>query len=134
MPILLALVFTFLELSLVVAIAILFSVIAHPIEGAVFAFVVTLAGHVTSSLNDLGLELVKRVDGTPPEAYEVALQKVLYVAYVLLPNLENFNLRAAAAHDLPLEPGPLLGAAAYCAVYAAIVLAAASLGFRRKIL
>src|SRR5690606_11422941 len=125
--------FVYVELAVVVAVALLFSVAAHPIEGAVFAFIVALTGHVTASLNDLGRELARGADATP-SALAVLGQKLLYVAYVLLPNLENFDLRGEAVWGLPLEPTRLLAALAYAALYVTIVLAIASLIFRRKVL
>lgn len=122
---------TYLELVIVGALAILLSVAAHPVEGAVIAFVAALTGHVTADLNRLGETLVREAtDATRPLA-ELA-SKGLYVAYVLLPNLENTNLRAHAAHDLPVSAGHLLGGAAYTAVYATIVVVLATVAFRRR--
>ncbi len=130
----LAIAFVYVELAVVVAVALLFSVAAHPIEGAVFAFIVALTGHVTGSLNDLGRELTRGAGDAAPSALAMLGQKLLYAAYVLLPNLENFDLRGEAVWGLPLEPARLLGALAYAVLYVAIVLALASLVFRRKVL
>ncbi len=132
--VLLAVLLTYLELAVVIGVALFFSVAAHPIEGAVFAFVVALAGHVTADLNRLGHELVNHVDGTPATALELALQKVLYVAYVLLPNLENFDIRAHAAHGVPVGADQVALAFAYAALYVTILLALSTLVFRRKAL
>lgn len=132
--VLLALLLTYLELAVVTGIALFFSVAAHPIEGAVFAFIVALAGHVTADLNRLGAELVKHADGSPATALELALQKVLYAAYVLLPNLENFNIRAHAAHAVPVGGDQVLLAFAYAGLYVTILLALSTLVFRRKVL
>jgi len=121
--------YTYLEVAVVTAVAILFSTVAHPIEGAVFAFVVYLAGHATASLKDLGADVVRDYPGPLTRV----LEKVLYALYVALPNLENFNVRAAAVHGLPLPvPGGL--AVAYAALYASILLALACLAFRRRTL
>lgn len=134
LKVVLALAFVYVELLVVVAVALLFSVAAHPIEGAVFAFMVALTGHVTADLNDLGAKLVEPVGGVAPGALAHVGQKALYVLYVLLPNLENFNFRTAAIHDLPVDPGHVVGALAYALLYAALMLAASSLIFRRKVL
>lgn len=132
--VLLALLLTYLELTVVIGVAMFFSVAAHPIEGAVFAFVVALAGHVTADLNRLGADLVRHTDGTPPSTLEVLLQKALYVAYVLLPNLDNFDIRAHAAHGVPVAGEQVALAFAYAALYVAILLGLSTLVFRRKVL
>ncbi|HBP20796.1 MAG TPA: hypothetical protein DEA08_23775 [Planctomycetes bacterium] len=126
-----ALGFVYVELLVVTAIAILFSVAAHPIEGAVFSFVVAVAGHQTSSIKDLADGLVER-----GEAGTLTLigHKLLWVLYLVFPNLENFNLRGPAIYGMPLQAGHLLWAIVYAAVYTAIVLALACLVFRRKTL
>lgn len=128
-----ALALTYLEVAVVIGVALFFSVAAHPIEGALFAFVVALAGHVTGDLVRLGESLAKQPDAAAPLA-TAALQKLLQAAYVLLPNLENFNVRAAAAHDLPIAPGQLGLACAYAVLYVTILLALSTLVFRRKVL
>jgi ABC-type transport system involved in multi-copper enzyme maturation permease subunit len=130
---LLAILYILVELAVVIAIALLFSVAAHPIEGAVFAFVVALAGHSTGSLNDLTAELLSN-GGQAPTALQLVGEKLLYVIYVLFPNLENFNLRGAAVYDLPLEPARLGWALLYAAIYVTITLTLASLVFRRRVL
>jgi ABC-type transport system involved in multi-copper enzyme maturation permease subunit len=135
-----ALGFAFVELMVVLAVAMFFSVAAHPIEGAVFTLVVTMAGHVTSSLNDLGVELLKTRGTISGEiVYEPGfgahvLEKFLYGVYVLFPNLELFNLRAAATYGIPLDWARLGLVLVYAVVYATIVLAVSSFVFRRRVL
>jgi ABC-type transport system involved in multi-copper enzyme maturation permease subunit len=131
---LLALVFTYLELAVVVGVALFFSVAAHPIEGAVFAFIVALFGHVTGDLKALAAQLVTHEDGSPATLLERGLEGALDVAYVLLPNLEHFNYRSHAAHGLPIDVSQLGLAALYAAVYVAILLGLATLVLRRKVL
>lgn len=131
---LLALAFTYLELAVVVGVALFFSVAAHPIEGAVFAFIVALFGHVTGDLKALAAQLVTHPDGSPATLLERALERTLDVAYVLLPNLEHFNYRAHAAHGLPIAASQLGLATVYAAVYVAILLGLATLVLRRKVL
>lgn len=134
LELLLALAFTYLELAVVVGVALFFSVAAHPIEGAVFAFIVALFGHVTGDLKALAAQLVSHTDGTPATLLERALERTLDVAYVLLPNLERFNVRGHAAHGVPFEPSLLGWSAVYAAVYVAILLGLATLVLRRKVL
>ncbi|MBI3725067.1 ABC transporter permease subunit [bacterium] len=132
----LAIAFTAVELVVVVAIALVFSAIAHPIEGAIFAFVVTLAGHATENLNRLGEELLKLKAGQPPPGiFEHGLSKVLWVLYVILPNLENLNFRAdAVTPGFEIEPGRPGFALMYALLYTTLLLAIAAAAFRRKTL
>jgi len=129
-----AIAFTAVELVVVVAIALVFSSTANPIEGAIFAFVVTLAGHATANLDKLGDELVKPKGGVEPGFVEHATKHVLHVLYVLLPNLENFNFRSRAVEDLPIDPVALAAGLGYAALYTALLLAIAVFFFRRKTL
>jgi ABC-type transport system involved in multi-copper enzyme maturation permease subunit len=130
----LALAFTYVELCVIIGVAIFFSVAAHPIEGAVFAFVLALAGHVTQDLDRLGAQLVRPVPGEVVTTLDRALAHALHVAYVLLPNLEVFDVRGQAAHHVPLDPAGLALALAYAAAYVAILLSLSTLVFRRKVL
>ena len=131
--VLVALLLTYVELLVVIAIALFFSVAAHPIEGAVFSFLVALAGHQTSSLNDLAAEILRQA-GPEPGLLPRLMQKVLYGLYVLIPNLENFNLRGSAVYGLDFSWSFVAGALAYAAVYVVVVLAVSSLVFRRRVL
>lgn len=129
----LALFLTYAELAIVIAVALFFSVAAHPIEGAVFAFLVVIVGHMTASLRDLAAELVHTAGPSASPSLH-ALSGALEVFYLVLPNLEHFNVRAQAVHDLTIAwPQPLL-AVAYAAVYASILLALGTLVLRRKVL
>lgn len=129
--ILLALLFTYVELTVVIAVALFFSVAAHPIEGAVFSFVVALAGHSTASLKDLAVEVTRGMDSALGAS---AIKGGLYAIYVLLPNLENFNLRGDAVYGLPIDVTALAAALAYAVVYVAIMLGLSALVFRRRVL
>lgn len=131
--VLLALLLTYVELLVVIAIALFFSVAAHPIEGAVFSFLVALAGHQTSSLNDLAAQLLRDA-GPDPGLLPRLMEKVLYGLYVLLPNLENFNLRGSAVYGLSFSWSFVAGSLVYALVYVGIILAISSLVFRRRVL
>jgi hypothetical protein len=128
-----AILYGFLELAVIIAVALFFSVAAHPIEGAVFAFVVALAGHVTGDLVRLGEQLVRGAPGQPPPgALAHLVEKVLYAIYIVIPNLENMNLRGYAAHGMALDPGRLWGGPLYTVVYGVLLLALSTLVFRRR--
>lgn len=123
----------YVELLVVIAVALFFSVAAHPIEGAVFSFVVAVAGHQTASLKELGTTMLKRA-GEAPEMMVIATDKFLYALYVVLPNLERFNLRGSAIYGFDLPWGQVAGSLVYAVVYIAILLSLSTLVFRRKVL
>lgn len=128
-----ALFLIYVELLVVIGVAIFFSVAAHPIEGAVFSFVVAVAGHQTASLKDLGATMLQRA-GDDPGTLAVATDKFLYGLYILLPNLERFNLRGPAIYGFELPWAQAAWALVYALVYIAILLALSTLVFRRKVL
>jgi Cu-processing system permease protein len=124
---------TFLELSVVTGIALLFSVVAHPIEGAVFAFVVTMVGHSTGDLKELGKDIVEIKGEDVGMGTQIGL-KLLDVLYILLPNLGNFNLRTEAAAQLPVPMSFLAQSTAYALVYIGILYLLSKWSFSRKML
>lgn len=111
----------FLSLSLVTAIALVFSTFSTPALSALLTFFVFLIGNLSSSLNELGRSL----DSAPARL-------VLEAVYYLLPNLSLFTFRTEAA--LGLVPGLVMvaGAAAYALLYAAILLSIAVVIFDRR--
>jgi ABC-type transport system involved in multi-copper enzyme maturation permease subunit len=130
-----AIFYTAVELVVVVAIALVFSSTANPIEGAIFAFVLTLAGHATKNLDALGKEITTPRAGVEPGALAHVTAKVLHAIYVVLPNLENFNLREQVTAEKPLElPMPHAEILAYAGLYTALLLAIAAFFFKRKTL
>ena len=116
-----AILFMFLELILLTAVAVLFSCFSTPILSSLFALSFYLIGHFSWSLETL-------IKKTPAGA----ARTVLRIIYTLLPDLENFNIKTEVVQNLPLPPGIWLGAAAYSAVYTAFVLLLAMAVFRRR--
>jgi len=118
---LLAILYIFLELVLITAVAVLFSCFSTPILSSLFALSFYLIGHFSWSLETF-------IKKARPGAVKVLLQ----VLYAVLPDLENFNLKTEVVHALPLSAPHLLHAAAYGIVYTAFVLVLAVLIFRRR--
>lgn len=117
----LAVVFIFLELILLTAVAILFSSFSTPILSSLFALSFYLIGHFSWSLETL-------IQKTPPGTR----RSLLRVLYAILPDLENFNIKTEVVQNLPLPAGLWLGAIGYSAVYTAFVLILAVWIFRRR--
>lgn len=77
----------FLELTLINAVAVLFSTCVSPVLAAVFTLGTFVVGHLSQSIRDFG----QLQGGTVHKA-------VTEVVYYLTPNLEVFNLRGAVVH------------------------------------
>ena len=107
-----AVLFIFLELILITAVAILFSSFSTPILSSLFALAFYLIGHFSWSLETL-LKKIRGRDGP---------DRPRPVLYTLLPDLENFNIKTEVVHGLPVPPGTCLDPAAYGVGYTAFIL------------
>ena len=119
--ILLAAGFTFVELLVLTATAILFSTFSTPTLSAIYTLLVFVIGRLSADL----MAFAAQFGGASLKATAVGL-------YYLLPNLSRFNLSGAVANDLPLDPGTLALTAIYGAFYAAAVLSIAIAVFQRR--
>ncbi|MGI8786882.1 MAG: ABC transporter permease [Pyrinomonadaceae bacterium] len=101
----------YLELTILTAVAILFSSFSSPALSALLTFFVFIIGNFTASLRDFAANLGTR--------FTKAFFDFLYY---ILPNLSFYNFRTNAAHgDVP--PAALLGGAfLYAAIYVGILL------------
>ena len=110
-----------IELLFLVAAAVFFCSFATPIFASLFTAATYVVGHLLWSLPLLEQRL-------EPGAF----RSLVHAAYLLLPNLEFGDFRTAAVHGLPIDPGRVAGAALYELTYAAVLLGAACLAFRRR--
>jgi ABC-type transport system involved in multi-copper enzyme maturation permease subunit len=111
----------FLELTILTAVAILFSSFSSPALSALLTFFIFVIGHFSSSLRDLAATLSSQA------------AKFLFDAiYYFLPNLSHFTFVTNAAHgDIP--PAPYLaGSFLYAVVFDAVLVAATILIFSRR--
>lgn len=111
----------FLELTILTAVAILFSSFSTPALSALLTFFVFVIGHFSQSLRDFAANL-----GSAGARF------FFNTIYYLLPNLSLFSFITNAAHgDAP--PVALLGGAfLYAFCYVAVLLAATVLIFSRR--
>jgi ABC-type transport system involved in multi-copper enzyme maturation permease subunit len=110
-----------LELTLLVAVALMFSSFSTPMLSALFSFAVYVIGHFSADL-----KLAAQLSGS-------ALVKVVLTAlYYVLPNLSNFGFIGPASHGkvVPLEM--LLTATVYWLVYVTLLISAAILVFQNR--
>lgn len=111
----------YLELTIVTAVAILFSSFSSPSLSALLTFLVFVIGNLSASLRDLG-----NVMGSAFAKF------VLDAVYYLLPNLSIYSFRTEAANKLLPNLAMIGGGTAYAVVYIFILLAVAIVIFSRR--
>jgi ABC-type transport system involved in multi-copper enzyme maturation permease subunit len=111
----------FLELTLLVGIAIMFSSFTTPMLAALFSFAAYVIGQFSGDLR----QAAELSDSTVVRALLTAL-------YYLLPNLSNFGFIAEASHGRLPPPAMVLQATVYAAIYIGILLSASALIFQRR--
>jgi ABC-type transport system involved in multi-copper enzyme maturation permease subunit len=119
--VLVAVYFILLKLALIVALALLFSCFTTPLLAILFTVGVYIVGLYVQELRDLPVEVM-----SPAMA---ALTK--WLSY-LLPNFENFNVMAMAAHGRAVPGALILQNTLYTVIYCTIVLVAAAAVFSRR--
>ena len=119
--VLVAVYFILLKLALVVALALLFSCFTTPLLAILFTAGLYIVGLYVQELRNLPLELLSPA--------MTAFTK--WLSY-LLPNFENFNVMALAAHGRAVPGALILQNTLYTVVYCTIVLAIASVVFSRR--
>jgi len=119
--VLVAVYFIWLKLALVVALALLFSCFTTPLLAILFTAGLYIVGLYVQELRNLPVEVMS--------AGMAACTK--WLSY-LLPNFENYNVMAMAAHGRAVPRTLILQNTLYTAVYCGIVLAAAAAVFSRR--
>lgn len=113
--------FIWLKLALVVALALLFSCFTTPLLAILFTAGIYIVGLYVQELRNMPMQVMSR-------GMTLFTKGLSYV----LPNFENFNIMAMAAHSRQV-PGTLIAQnTLYAAVYCAIVLSVAVLVFSRR--
>lgn len=118
---LVAIYFILLKLAIVVALALLFSCYTTPLLAILFT-----AGLYVSGL------FVKEMRGLHSDTIAPVVQAFLRWLSYLLPNFENFDVMASAAHGRPIPSALVLQNTAYAVLYCVIVLTAAAAIFSRR--
>ena len=120
-PVLMAGLLIYVELALLIAIALMFSSFSTPMLAALFTFALYVIGHFSADL--------KVAAALSPS---VAVRATLNVTYYLLPNLKNFNFITQASHGEAVGAAQAAWAILYAAIYIAILLSASVLIFQRR--
>ncbi len=118
---LIAILYIFLELCLITAVALLFSCFSTPILSSIFSLAFYLIGHTAWGLETL---IVKIKSG-----FGKALAQGLYH---FLPDLENFNFRTEVVHNLPIPASIFFYSTLYGLFYTLFVLTIAQLVLRKR--
>lgn len=111
----------YLELALLVAVALMFSSFSTPMLAALYSFAVYVIGHFSKDL----LEMAALSNSSVTRA-------VLTTLYYLLPNLSNFGFITEASHGRIVSASMAISAASYAVVYIGILLSAAVLIFQKR--
>ncbi|MBF2086178.1 ABC transporter permease subunit [Thermoleptolyngbya sp. C42_A2020_037] len=120
---LIAALFQFLELSLMVAVAILFGVFTSSLLAIALTVGIYLMGHFSRDLVSLG-----NLSQNP------VMERITQGLYLLLPDLARLNLKNQAVYGLAALPpaSELWANAAYGVLYTALLLAIATVIFSRR--
>ena len=111
----------YVELIILVAVALLFSSFSSPALSALLTFFVFVIGHFSAEL--------KGLSGTAGSGGA----RVLFAAlYYLLPNLSNYAYITAASHGRTPAAADFAGGVLYGLAYIAVLLAASTLVFKRR--
>lgn len=125
-PLCKAILFTYLELTVITALAVMFSSFSTPTLSAIYTFILFIIGHLTQDLLLLAQNLAKK--GTGLAVLISGFAKT--VAY-LLPDLEILNIRNHVVSNVPITWN--LGyAAIYALLYTICVLIIAMAAFERR--
>lgn len=111
----------FLELTIITAVAILFSSFSSPALSALLTFLVFVIGHFSSSLRDFAENLGSQ-----------SARIFFGVIYYLLPNLSHFEFVTLAARGESPQASYLASVFAYTVTYNLILLFVAVVIFRRR--
>ena len=113
--------FILLKLALIVALALLFSCFTTPLLAILFTVGLYIVGLYVQELRDMPLELMSP-----------AMSSFTKWLSYLLPNFENFNVMAMAAHGRAVPGALILQNTLYAVLYCTIILTAAAAVFSRR--
>ena len=111
----------YFELTILVAVAIMFSSFSSPALSALLTFFIFIIGHFSSSLHDMAVRLQSEF-----------AKYVFDAIYYVLPNLSHFSFVTNAAYGQTPPPSMLGGAILYAVVFDTVLMAATILIFNRR--
>ena len=118
---LVAIYLVFMQLALVIAVALFFSTFSSPMLSASFTFGLFIAGHFNADLKNFG-----QVVGDSPIRY------VTTALYYVMPNMAAFDVKSAVVHAQPVTAGYVALVTGYGLLYIAALVAAGVVIFSRR--
>ena len=112
--------FACLEISLLIAISLLFACFTAPLNSVLYTLALYVIGH-----NQSFIKLYANESGNP------FLEKLINFSYYFLPNLEKFDYRAATLYSVDIPGASLAWAGVYWVIYLGIILYLAGLIMRK---
>ena len=110
-----------LEIFLIIACAVFFSMLTSSVLSSILTFLIYVMGHMAPD--------VMLYTKLHPES---AINPLLKIIYAVIPNLENFNIKSAVVGNLSLPDNAIMYAALYGVAYTGIVLILTIVIFSRK--
>lgn len=110
-----------MELVLLTALSVLMSTLCSPILGAIFTFLLYVAGHTSADLKELASRF-----GT------ASVKAGATFAYYVLPNLEYLNVKSKVIHGVHVDGTYVAFATSYALLYTVIFLTLAIMVFQRR--
>ncbi|MBD3183205.1 ABC transporter permease subunit [Candidatus Poribacteria bacterium] len=120
-PLLKAIGLVILELMLITSVAILFSIISTPTLSVFFTLGVYAIGHISIELKAIG-----------DASGSAFIYYLCSVFYYLLPNLNNFNIRAEMVRDIYVSNSFIFYSVVYGVLYMSVILIVTILSFDKK--
>lgn len=116
-----AIIFSILEILIIVALTILFGSFSNPISSSLYSLALFLVGHSYS--------MIVRTATIGGNRLLIGLTKVIYYIF---PNLEKFNLRTYAVYDIAVLPSEFLLVFVYTAIYITFLLFVAIIALKKR--
>lgn len=111
----------YLELTLMVAVALMFSSFTTPMLSALFSFGIYVAGHFSADLK-LAADLTD----------SNMVRAILNGLYYVLPNLSNFSYISESAHGRIVPLKMVISSTIYAVVYTGVLLSASTMIFQKR--
>jgi len=112
---------TYLQLSLITAVALLFSTFTTTTLAAIFTLSTYVIGHISA-------DLLAMADKLPTKSTAILVKAIYYI----LPNLSNFDIKGLVVHKVPIEPTYFFLTTSYALLYITLLIATAAFIFKRR--
>ncbi len=128
-----AIYFIYLEMLVLLSVALLFSTFSTAILSALFTLGVFIAGHLSHEVHQHIAAIQKYGDKAPGGlGFPAWAQDLATGVYWIIPNFEHFNLKAAAVYHYPVPMQQIILSSLYGLLFVTIFLSLAGVWFSRK--